>query len=80
MNHSEMTNRQHLLAYAWRLWLTSEKGSHPLVGLQSLPLHEPELLLLLTEAGPNGSLLLGAADVRLPPRRKHVRDKFKHVE
>lgn len=35
----------------------------PLVGLQSLPLHEPELLLLLRDALPYGSLLLGAAGV-----------------
>lgn len=38
---------------------------YPLVGLQSLPLQELELLQLVTEAVPKGSLLLGAAGVRL---------------
>lgn len=47
--------------------------SYPLVGLQSLPLQEPELLLLLREALPNGSLLLGAAGVRLvQSKRRHI--------
>lgn len=45
---------------------------YPLVGLQSLPLQELELLLLLTEAVPKGSLLLGAAGVRLvQSKRRH---------
>lgn len=35
------------------------------MGLQSLPLQELELLQLVTEAVPKGSLLLGAAGVRL---------------
>lgn len=46
---------------------------YPLVGLQSLPLQELELLLLLTEAVPKGSLLLGAAGVRL------VQSKMRHL-
>ncbi|MEQ2262382.1 hypothetical protein XENORESO_009332 [Xenotaenia resolanae] len=43
---------------------------YPLVGLQSLPLHEPELLPLLTEALPWGSRLLSAAGVRLERRNQ----------
>lgn len=35
------------------------------MGLQSLPLQELELLQLVTEAVPKGSLLLGGAGVRL---------------
>ncbi|TNN45973.1 hypothetical protein EYF80_043854 [Liparis tanakae] len=47
------------------------RSAHPWVGLQS-PLQEPELLLPLREALPWGSLLLGAAGVRLSDARGDV--------
>lgn len=46
---------------------------YPLLGLQSPPLQEPELLPLLAETLQQGSLLLGAAGVRL------VQSKKRHV-
>lgn len=65
------TNIKHVPIQSWleRIFISLPGQSiclpYPLVGLQSLPLQELELLQLVTEAVPKGSLLLGAAGVRL---------------
>lgn len=51
------------------------------MGLQSLPLHELELLQLVTEAVPKGSRLLGAAGVRLAKcERRHFNLLIHHFK